>query len=82
MTPDINQAVSPDSQNSYFAGENNYNRQEFKNKLKMWWEGFQYRARQVWPWVYRLINFIVYEIIKVLKAVVRLALQQIGLMKD
>ncbi|MBP7832940.1 MAG: hypothetical protein KA035_04185 [Candidatus Levybacteria bacterium] len=59
---------------------------EFKavntQRFKRFWEVFQYRARQVWPWVQRLINFVVYEIIKVLKAIVRIALSQIGLMKE
>lgn len=66
----------------YFEG----GQSEFKavntQRLKRFWETFQYRARQVWPWVQRLINFVVYEIIKVLKAIVRIALSQIGLMKE
>lgn len=70
-----------ESQNGYFPSDSNYNQSEFKSKLKRWWDTFQYRARQVWPWVYRLINFVVYEIIKVLKAIVKIAMQQIGLMK-
>ncbi len=75
--------ATPNSSPEYFTQDN---QSEFKSantqRLKQFWESFQYYARQVWPWVQRLINFIVYEIIKVLKAIVRIALTQIGLMKE
>lgn len=74
--------VNPQPQN-YFNGEGQSEfKVGFQQKLKRFWESFQYYARQVWPWVSRLINFVVYEIIKVLKAIVRIALSQVGLMKD
>lgn len=46
------------------------------SKFKKYWSAFQYYARQVWPYIYSLINFIVYEIIKVLKGIVRMAMEQ------
>lgn len=82
VNANIPPVVSSQPQN-YFDGESkNELAISFQQKLKRFWENFQYYARQVWPWVNRLINFIVYEIIKVLKAIVRIALSQVGLMKD
>lgn len=77
------QPISPQPAQNYFgeSGENGATT-TLKIKLKKWGETFYYYARQVWPWVQRLINFVVYEIIKVLKAIVRIALSQIGLMKN
>ena len=78
-TPQINES----QESSYF--ENSYKNSEinsFEKKLQRFWQGFQYYARQVWPWIYRLINFLVYNTLKVLKAIVKIGLQQIGLMKD
>ncbi len=75
--------LTPQPTGNYFgeSGKNGFST-TFKIKLKKWWDKIYYYARQVWPWVNRLINFVVYEIIKVLKAIVRIALSQIGLMKN
>jgi len=71
----------PNNQEYFKTNQSEFNPAS-SQRFKKYWENFQYRARQVWPWVQRLINFIVYEIIKVLKAIVRIALSQIGLMKE
>jgi hypothetical protein len=64
----------------YFP-EGSYPSDSFKFKLKKAWETFQYYARQVWPWIYKLINFIVYNTLKVIKAIVYMGLEQIGIKK-
>ncbi|HMS22398.1 MAG TPA: hypothetical protein PKA38_01415 [Candidatus Levybacteria bacterium] len=42
---------------------------------------FGYYLRQIWPYIYRLINFLVYETIKVIKGTVKLAIEQVGMFK-
>ena len=54
----------------------------FSEKLKKYWEAFQYYVRQVWPFIHTFINFIVYQIIKVIKAIVKIGLQQVGMFKE
>ncbi len=54
----------------------------FLENVKKIWQRFVYYMRQIWPWVYRLINFLVYETIKVIKGIVKIGLQQVGLFKD
>ncbi len=78
----ITQPISQAPQGDYFGNPQSEYKMSFKEKLPKYWDAFQYRARQVWPWIYRLINFIVYEIIKVLKAIIRMGLAQFGLVKD
>lgn len=51
-------------------------------KLQSGWRAFQYYARQVWPYIYRLINFLTYETIKTIKGIAKIALQQVGMFKD
>lgn len=75
----VNSQQNTDTQ--YFP-DRPYPQNSFSLKLKKAWDTFQYYARQVWPWIYRLINFIVYNTLKVLKAVVRIGLTQTGLMKE
>lgn len=78
--PEVTQST-PSS--SYFLKEKeDFNNNSFKVKLRKYWDAFQYYARQVWPYVYRLINFLVYETIKVIRAIVRIGLQQVGLFKE
>lgn len=55
---------------------------KFISFLKKVWQTFQYYARQVWPWMYRLINFIVYESLKVIKGIIKIGLQQVGMFKE
>lgn len=76
------QVSQPDS--SYFPPvDSSYSKSNvFFEKLKNVWQRFVYGMRQIWPWVYRLINFFVYETIKVIKGIVKIALQQVGLFKD
>ncbi|MBP6913662.1 MAG: hypothetical protein KBC00_03565 [Candidatus Levybacteria bacterium] len=40
-----------------------------------------YYLRQIWPYIYRLINFLVYETIKVIKGIIKIAIQQVGMFK-
>lgn len=54
----------------------------FSGKLKKYWEVFQYYARQIWPFVHTFISFIIYQTIKVIKGIVKISLQQIGLFKE
>lgn len=61
--------------------EGPYPEDSFKYKLKKAWEIFVYHAREVWPWVYRLINFIIYNTLKVIKAIIYIGLEQIGIKK-
>lgn len=59
-----------------------YSANSFSNRIKRYYTGFLYYLDKVWPWIQRLINFLAYEIIRVLKAIVRIGLQQVGLMKE
>ena len=61
---------------NYFP-EGPYPENSFNYKLKKAWNMFLYYARQVWPWIYRLLNFIVYNTLKVLKAIVRIGMEQL-----
>lgn len=68
-------------QTAQYFQEGPYPENSLKHKLKKAWNTFQYYARQIWPWIYKLINFIVYNTIKVLKAIVSIGLEQTGLKK-
>ncbi|MGE5042426.1 MAG: hypothetical protein ACM3IJ_06030 [Candidatus Levyibacteriota bacterium] len=78
MDPNQNQPTqAPQSASGYFAqSEFDPNAQSTGSRFKKWWDGFQYYLRQIWPYIYSLINFIVYEIIKVLRGIVRMAMEQ------
>lgn len=69
----------------YFLGASDNNFQK-ANSFFMWWkkfwQAFQYYARQVWPYVNRLISFLTYETIKTIKGIVKIGLQQVGMFKD
>lgn len=70
---------------SQYFSETQYsssNNDKFMGRLNKFWQAFQYYARQVWPWINRLINFLVYETIKVIRGIVKIGLQQVGLFKD
>lgn len=54
----------------------------FLQKLKKMWDGAAYYLRQIWPYVNQLITFLVYQITTVVKAIIKIALQQTGLMKE
>jgi hypothetical protein len=49
--------------------------------ITKFFQSFGYYLRQVWPYIYRLINFLVYETIKVIKGIVKIAIQQVGMFK-
>jgi hypothetical protein len=70
------------SQNAQYFPEEGSPQDSFSGKLKKYWQTFEYYARQIWPWIYRLINFLIYNTLKVLKAIVKIGLQQTGLIKD
>ncbi len=76
--------INESRESSYFENSSSRNSQlnSFKKRLQNFWQKFQYYARKIWPWIYRLINFLVYETLKVLKAIVKIGLQQVGLMKE
>lgn len=73
----------PVQNSSYFPSEGEVSeKHRFSNRLKKIWNACEYYARQVWPWIYRLINFLVYETIKVIRGIVKIGLQQVGLFKE
>ncbi len=65
------------SQSAYFSQTQfDPTKDSGRKKIQNFWDGFMYRLRQIWPYIYQLINFLVYEIIKVLKGIVRMAMEQ------
>lgn len=68
----------------YFLGaeDKSQKKKDFYIWWKKFWQAFQYYARQVWPYINRLISFLVYETIKAVKGIVKIGLQQVGMFKD
>ncbi len=60
----------------------NYSSSSFSSRLKKYYMAFLYYLDKVWPWIQCFVSFIMYNVLKVAKAIVRMALQQIGLMKE
>ena len=54
----------------------------FGTKLKALWAGVQFYARQMWPYVNQLVSYLVYEITRVIKAIFKIAMEQVGLIKE
>lgn len=78
-------STSQQQTQEYFLGEldnSSQKRNVFFAWWKKFWQAFQYYARQIWPYVNRLISFITYETIKAVKGIVKIGLQQIGMFKD
>lgn len=69
--------------NSSF-GESSFSRSGngMKEKFQQIVQAVRYYAMQIWPYFRQLINFIIYQTIKVLKAIVRIGLSQTGIIKD
>lgn len=57
-------------------------RNSFGGKFQRIWQAVRYYAMQVWPYFQQLINFIAYQTIKVIKAIVRIGLSQTGIIKE
>lgn len=57
-------------------------RNSFGGRLQRFWQAFRYYAMQIWPYFRQLINFLIYQTIKVVKAIVRIGLTQTGIIKD
>lgn len=65
------------SQSSYFAqSQLDPTKDSGGKKFQNFWDGFSYKARQIWPYIYQLINFVIYEIIRVLRGIVKIAMSQ------
>lgn len=79
----LSQTQVPVQQGSSF-GETPFQdpRNSFGGKLQRFWQALRYYFMQIWPYLRQLINFVVYQTIKVVKAVVRIGLTQTGIIKD
>lgn len=78
-----NNLAQPQVPQQYFSNETTLKSEnKFVAFLKKIWLGFLYYARQAWPTISRLINFIVYETLKVLRGIVKISLQQVGMFKE
>lgn len=76
-------ASQPLTQEYFLREQDNFQkRNAFLGWCKKSWQAFQYYARQVWPYVNRLISFLTYETIKAVKGIVKIGLQQVGMFKD
>lgn len=81
--PTPEQPVAPNSQEYFLNSQEKFDKKNgFLSSVKSFWRGFQYYARQVWPYVNRLITFLVYEVVTVTKGIVKIALSQVGMFKN
>lgn len=74
--------TSQTNQSQVFEGSDFTPSANFLSRLKKIWQAFQYYARQVWPYINRLLNFIAYEVLKVIRGIVKIGLKQIGMFKE
>lgn len=85
MEPTSEQRASAQNiQNSSgFAGDSFKDpRNSMRSKLQKFWAAIRYYGMQIWPYFRQLINFLIYQTIKVVKAIVRIGLSQTGLIKE
>lgn len=73
-----------DIQNSSGFAEDSFKdpRNTMQSKLQKFWAAIRYYGMQIWPYFRQLINFLIYQTIKVVKAIVRIGLSQTGLIRD
>lgn len=57
-------------------------RNSFGNRIQRFFQAVRYYFMQIWPYIRTLINFVVYQTIKVVKGVIKIGLTQTGLIKD
>lgn len=72
------------SNSDFFLETNSQSKQgnSFFEMLRKIWNWIAYYSRQIWPYVNQLVTFLVYETTKVVKAIIRIALEQTGLRKE
>lgn len=63
----------------YFLGADQEEQKNYKRKqlFQEIWQRTQYYFSLVWPYIYRFFSFIIYEILKVTKGIVHIAVSQI-----
>lgn len=64
------------------VNQGSFGKNSYGNFFVRVWQKARYVLWQIWPFIQRLVNFIVYTVIKVVKAIVRIGLTQTGLMKE
>src|SRR5437868_5938311 len=76
-----NQPPAAGNPQDFFLGAADVQAQKNLEKKQFFqglWQKIQYYWSIVWPYVYNFVSFIIYEVVKVAKGIVHIAVSQIG----
>lgn len=80
--PQVTQTVVNSNSGGFSEQNFEQNKVGFGNKFQQFWQAVRYYTWQIWPYFQQLINFLIYTTIKVIRAIVKIALSQTGLIKN